>query len=104
MLLIIIRALFIFDWINKIFNQLFYTKCEFINYKEKKNEFIEKWPVVSNEEFTNQFPTNCIIGCIALKEKIKSYMVSTLEHWDIESKEGLCKYIICTYNINILTA
>ena len=30
-------------------------------------------------------------------------MVSTLEHWDIESKEGLCKYNICTYNINILT-
>ena len=31
-------------------------------------------------------------------------MVSTLEHWDIESKEGLCEYIICTYNIKILTA
>ena len=75
-----------------------------INYTEKKHEFIEKWPVASNEEFTNQFPTNCIIGWIALKEKIKSYMVSTLEHWDIESKEGLCKYNICTYNINILTA
>ena len=75
-----------------------------INYTWKKHEFIEKWPVVSNEEFTNQFPTNCIIGCIVLKEKIKSYMVSTLEHWDIESKEGLCEYIICTYNIKILTA
>ena len=82
----------------------FIQKCEFIEYKGKKHEFIEKWPVVSNEEFTNQFPTNCIIGCIVLKEKIESHMVSTLEHWDIESKEGLCKYIICTYNINILTA
>ena len=57
-------------------------------------EFIEKWPVVSNEEFTNQFPTNCIIGCIVLKEKIESYMVSTLEPWDIESEEGLCEFEI----------
>ena len=57
----------------------------------KKHEFIEKCPVVSNEEFTNKFPTNCIIGCIVLKERIESYMVSTLEPWVIESEEGLCE-------------
>ena len=94
----------IFVCIGKIFNQIFYTECESINYTRKKYEFIKKWSVVSKEEFTIHFPINFIIGCIVLKEKIKSYMVSTLEHWDIESKEGLCEYIICTYNINILTA
>ena len=26
-------------------------------------------------------------------------MISTLEHWDIESKEGLCEYIICTRHL-----
>ena len=52
-------------------------------------------PVVSNKEFTNQFLTNCIIGCIVLKEKIESYMVSTLKPWDIESEEGLCEFEIC---------
>ena len=71
-----------------------FVLCEFIDYKGKKHEFIEKWPVVSNEDFTNQFPTNCIIGCIVLKEKIESYMVSTLEPWDIESEEGLCEFEI----------
>ena len=40
----------------------------------------------------------------SFKRKKESYMISTLEHWDIESKEGLCEYIICTYNIKILTA
>ena len=68
-----------------------FVLCEFIDYRGKKHEFIEKCPVVSNEEFTNKFPTNCIIGCIVLKERIESYMVSTLEPWVIESEEGLCE-------------
>lgn len=41
-----------------------FVLCVFIDYRGKKHEFIEKCPVVSNEEFTNKFPTNCIIGCI----------------------------------------
>ena len=71
-----------------------FVLCEFIDYKGKKHEFIEKWPVVSNKEFTKQFPTNCIIGCVVLKEKIESYVVSTLEPWDIESEEGLYEFEI----------
>lgn len=68
--------------------------CEFVDCNGKKHEFIEKWPVVSSEEFADSFPLNCVIGCTVLKENANSYLVDTLEPWDIESKEGLHEFEI----------
>jgi hypothetical protein len=62
--------------------------------KMKTNDFIEKWSVVSNEEFFDSFPTNCVIGCTILKENAESYIVSTLKPWDIESEEKLTRFEI----------
>ena len=68
--------------------------CEFTDYNGKKHEFIEKWPVISNEVFSNAFPTTCVIGCTILKENTDSYVVSTLEPWNIESEEQLTEFEI----------
>lgn len=68
--------------------------CEFVDYNGKKHEVIEKWPVVSDKEFTNSFPLDCFIGCTVLTENDDSYLVSTLEPWYIESKEGLVEFEI----------
>ncbi len=68
--------------------------CEFIDYFGKKQVFIEKWPVVSNEKFTKHFPLKCYIGCKIIKENMNSYLVSTLEPYDIESEDGLFEFEI----------
>ena len=68
--------------------------CEFMDCKGNKHEFIEKWPVVSDKEFINIFPIECVIGCTILETKADSYMVSTSEPWDIESEEGLSLFEI----------
>ena len=70
------------------------VQCEFTDYNGKKHEFIEKWPVISKEDFINDFPATCVIGCIILKENAESYIVSTLEPWDIESEEQLNEFEI----------
>lgn len=69
--------------------------CEFLDFYGKKHEFIEKWPVLSDKEFINKFPTNCVIGCTVLKTNTESYIVSTREPWDIESQEGYFEFEIC---------
>lgn len=82
---------------TKLIDDLGYPKfllCEFVDCKGKKHEFIEKWPVVSDKVLTNSFPLNCVIGCIVLKENINSYLVSTLEPWEIESEDGLYEFEI----------
>ena len=63
--------------------------CEFFDYDGHKHEFIEKWPVVSDKEFKNVFPRECVIGCTILETKRDSYIVSTLKPWDIESVEEI---------------
>ena len=68
--------------------------CEFTDYNGKKHEFVEKWPVISNKDFSNSFPMTCAIGCTILKENAESYIVSTLEPWDIESEEALTEFEI----------
>ena len=60
----------------------------------KNHEFLEKWPIVSNKEFTNIFPVDCAIGCILLEEKENSYIVSTSKPWCIESEDGLTTFEI----------
>lgn len=62
--------------------------CEFTDFKGKKHEFAEKWPVISNEEFGNTFPKHCSIGCVIVEEKEKVYTVNTDQPWGIESIEG----------------
>ena len=59
-----------------------------------KHEFIEKWPIISDEEFTNMFPIDCAIGCTLLKEEDNSYIVSTSSPWGIESEDGLTTFEI----------
>lgn len=71
-----------------------FVLCEFVDCDEKKHEFIEKWPVISDKVFKKSFPLNCVIGCIVLKENINSYLVSTLKPWGIESEEGLYEFEI----------
>ena len=61
----------------------------FCDKDNNKHEIIEKWPVVSKQEFTNEFPKDCYIGCTIIEEKDSSYIVSTLDPWSIESTEGI---------------
>ncbi|MDD6302927.1 MAG: hypothetical protein PUA56_06490 [Bacillales bacterium] len=68
--------------------------CYFFDFNGKKHEFIEKWPVLSDKKFINQFPTNCVIGCTVIKENTESYIVSTKEPWAIESEEGYYEFEI----------
>ena len=72
-----------------------FVLCEFFDIKGKKYEFIEKWPVVSNKPFINEFPMECVIGCTIVKEHAESYIVNTLEPWHIESKEGFYEFEVC---------
>ena len=62
---------------------------EFYDFEGRKHEFIEKWPVVSADDFVDTFPKGCIIGCVIVKEKEMSYIVDTSKPWDIKSEEGL---------------
>ena len=62
--------------------------CEFIDVNDKWHNIIEKWPVVSSENFENIFPKDCFIGCVIVEKKANSYIVDTEQPWDIESEEG----------------
>ena len=62
--------------------------CEFIDVNDKRHNIIEKWPVVSSEDFENIFPKDCFIGCVIVEEKADSYFVDTEQPWHIESEEG----------------
>jgi len=62
---------------------------EFYDYNGQKHTFIEKWPVVSAQEFDNSFPQDCAIACIIVKETGTSYIVDTSNPWGIESEESL---------------
>ena len=62
--------------------------CEFIDIYGIQHRIIEKWPVVSNEEYDNVFPKDAYIGCIIAEEKAGSVIVNTDQPWDIESIEG----------------
>ena len=62
--------------------------CEFIDIYGIQHRFIEKWPVVSNEEYDNVFPKDVYIGCIIAEEKAESVIVNTDQPWYIESIEG----------------
>ncbi len=62
--------------------------CEFIDIYCIKHRIIEKWPVVSREEFDNIFPKDSYIGCIIVEEKAESVVVNTDQPWYIESTEG----------------
>ncbi len=62
---------------------------EFNDYAGKKHNFIEKWPVVSAQEFDGSFPKDCTIACTIVEEKETSYIVDTSKPWSIESEEGL---------------
>ncbi len=61
--------------------------CEIVDVYGQKHEFIEKWPVVSAEDFENSFPRKCELDCIVLEEKETSYLVSTEQPWHIESTD-----------------
>jgi len=58
--------------------------CEFIDYNGKKHEFIEKWPVISDKDFSNFFPVDCVIGCTILKENAELYIDSILVSWNLD--------------------
>ena len=62
--------------------------CEFADFKGIKHKFIEKWPVISSEKFGNNFPKCCLIGCVLMEEKTRTYTVNTGQPWGIESIEG----------------
>ena len=62
--------------------------CEFIDIYGIQHRIIEKWPVVSNEEYDNVFPKDAYIGCIVAEQKAESVIVNTDQPWDIESIEG----------------
>lgn len=62
--------------------------CEFIDVNGYPHKIVEKWPVVSMEDFENIFPKDCLIGCTVLEEKFESYVVDTEQPWYIESEEG----------------
>ncbi len=62
---------------------------ELYDFEGIKHTFIEKWPVVSAEELDYLFPKDCVIACIVVSEKEKSYIVDTSKPWDIESEKGL---------------
>ena len=68
--------------------------CEFTDHNGTKHKFVAKWPVISNEDFSNSFPMACAIGCIIIKENAESYIVSTLEPWGIASEEDLTEFEI----------
>lgn len=67
---------------------------EFYDINNKKHEVIEKWPVISNLKFSNEFPKECLIACMIIEEKENLYIVSTLEPWSIESTSGLTVFEI----------
>lgn len=62
--------------------------CEFVDIHGTKHRIVEKWPVVSIEEFDNIFPKDAYIGCNIIEEKSESVIVNTDQPWDIESVEG----------------
>ena len=61
---------------------------EFCDFNGHIHRFIEKWPVVSAQEFDNSFPKDCTIACMVVKEKETSYIVDTSNPWNIASEEG----------------
>jgi hypothetical protein len=65
-----------------------FVLCEFMDAYDRKHRIIEKWPVVSSENFENIFPKDCFIGCVIVEKKANSYIVDTEQPWDIESEEG----------------
>ena len=62
---------------------------EFYDYYGKKHNFIEKWPVVSAQEFDASFPKECTIACTLVEERETSCIVDTSKPWGMESEEGL---------------
>ena len=67
---------------------------EFYDYYGKKHNFIEKWPVLSVQEFDDSFPKECTIACTLVEEREMSYIVDTSRPWGIESEEGLTVFQI----------
>ena len=65
-----------------------FVLCEFMDVYDRKHRIIEKWPVVSSENFKNIFPKDCFIGCVIVEKKANSYIVDTEQPWHIESEEG----------------
>lgn len=63
------------------------VQCEFYDYAGYLHTFIEKWPVVSSEQFDNVFPTECFIGCVIVEERQNTFIVNTEEPWDICSED-----------------
>lgn len=62
---------------------------EFYDYDGQKHNFIEKWPVVSAQEFDDSFPKECTIACTLVEERETSCIVDTSKPWGMESEEGL---------------
>ena len=56
--------------------------------------YIEKWPVLSPQEFDDSFPKDCTIACKLVEEREMSYIVDTSRPWSIESEEGLTVFQI----------
>ena len=62
--------------------------CEFTDLNGRKHEIIEKWPVLTADEFDSKFPKTGYLGCVVAEEKTESYIVSTEIPWSIETTEG----------------
>lgn len=67
---------------------------EFYDYDGQKHEFIEKWPVVSAQEFDGSLPKDCTIACMVVEERETSFVVDTSKPWSIESEAGLTVFEI----------
>lgn len=71
-----------------------FVLCEFTDANGYNHKFVEKWPVVSEEDFENFFPKDCLLGCVIIEEKPTTYIVSTEQPWGIESEEDISVFEI----------
>lgn len=65
-------------------SQPYFVLCEFYDVNERKHEIIEKWPVVTEKDWDGNLPTDCLIPCTVIEDRVSSYIV----HTDIESTLG----------------
>lgn len=67
---------------------------EVIDFEGHKHNFIEKWPVVSVQEFDGSVPKDCTIACTLVEEKERSCIVDTSKPWSIVSEKGVTVFEI----------